>query len=128
MKRNILLTVSCVLIIVGLLAAVSCGSSTPATTPTPGTTTPPPTTQTQANAVTIQNLAFSPATLTVSVGTTVTWTNKDSTTHTVTSNTGLFDSGFLNNGATFSFTFNTKGTFEYHCSIHTTMHGTVTVQ
>ncbi len=78
--------------------------------------------------MTIENLAFSPAALTVPIGTTVIWTNNDATTHTVTSNTGLFDSGSLNNGATFSFTFNTKGTFEYHCTIHTTMHGTITVQ
>ena len=122
MKKAILLTLSCVLIIVGLLAAVSCGSSYQTTT------TPPATTQTQSNAVTIQNFAFTPSNLNVSVGTKVTWTNKDSTTHTVTSDTGAFDSGSVNSGGTFSFTFSTKGTFNYHCSIHTTMHGTITVQ
>jgi plastocyanin len=121
MKRTILLTMSCVLVITGLLAAISCGTSTQ-------TTTQPPGTQTQAAAVTIQNLAFSPSALTVPVGTTVTWTNNDSTAHTVTSKTGLFDSGIMNQGATFSFTFNNKGVFEYHCTIHTTMNGTVTVE
>jgi plastocyanin len=78
--------------------------------------------------VTIENIAFSPSSITVPVGTTVTWTNKDSFSHTVTSDTGLFDSGEMSQGSTFSHTFNDKGTFSYHCTIHTTMHGTVTVQ
>jgi plastocyanin len=121
MKRTILLTLSCMLIITGLLAVVSCSSSSQ-------TTTPPATTPSQSNAVTIQNLSFSPANITVSVGTKVTWTNKDSVTHTVTSDTGLFDSGQLSPGSTFSYTFNNKGVFNYHCTIHATMHGTVTVE
>ena len=122
MKRTIFLTLSCVVIIAGLLGAISCGtsSSTPTSTPTA--------TPTGNATVTIQNLAFSPATLTISVGTTVTWTNNDSTSHTVTSDTGLFDSGQMSQGSHFSHTFNDKGTFAYHCTIHTTMHGTVTVQ
>jgi plastocyanin len=81
------------------------------------------------NTVTIQNFAFSPASITVKKGTSVTWTNKDSTTHTVTetdSQTGP-DSGDLASGKSYSFTFNTVGTFQYHCSIHTDMTGTVTV-
>ncbi len=127
MKRTILLTMSCILIIVGLLAAISCGTSYQSTTPPPTTPTQGPGTP-QTNAVTIQNLAFSPAALTVAVGTTVTWTNNDATTHTVTSKTGLFDSGPLNKGGTFSYTFNSKGVFEYHCTIHPSMNGTVTVQ
>jgi plastocyanin len=69
-----------------------------------------------------------PSTLTVSVGTTVTWTNKDSASHTVTSNDNLFNSGTLANGATFQHTFNQKGTFEYHCSIHTSMTAKVIVE
>ena len=73
------------------------------------------------NAVTISNFAFTPATITVPVGTKVTWTNQDSTDHTVTSDDGLFDSGHIATGATFSFTFTTAGTFPYHCSIHTSM-------
>ena len=80
------------------------------------------------NKVTISNLAFSPLSLTVAVGTTVTWTNKDSVAHTVTSDSGVFNSGNLANGATFSNTFNTAGTFAYHCSIDTNMTGTIIVQ
>ena len=82
---------------------------------------------TLGNTVTIANFAFSPATLTINVGSKVTWTNTDSVTHTVTSNNGVFDSGDLAPNATFSYTFNTAGTFVYHCSIHTYMTGTVIV-
>jgi len=80
------------------------------------------------HSVTIQNLSFQPNALTVSVGTTVTWTNNDSTQHTVTADDGSFDSGVLQEGATFSQTFTAAGTFSYHCNIHSTMTGTITVQ
>jgi plastocyanin len=80
------------------------------------------------NEVWIQGMAFVPATITVAAGTTITWTNKDGIAHTVTSNTGVFDSGSVADNGTFSFQFNNVGTFEYHCSIHTSMTGTVTVQ
>jgi len=72
-------------------------------------------------AVTIQSNTFNPDSLTIKVGETVTWTNKDSYAHTVTSDNGVFDSGNIASGATFSFTFNTEGTYSYHCSIHTSM-------
>lgn len=80
-----------------------------------------------ANEVFIQGSAFSPATITVTAGTKVTWTNKDGMAHTVTSNTGLFNSGNMNNNAVFSFTFATAGTYHYHCAIHPGMTGTVVV-
>jgi len=85
------------------------------------------------NEVWLQGMAFNPSAITVSAGTTIKWTNKDNITHTVTSGTpgspdGVFDSGNIGNGATFSFTFNTKGTFQYYCSIHQSMRGTVVVQ
>jgi plastocyanin len=73
-------------------------------------------------------LAFSPASVTVKVGETVTWTNKDSTTHTVTADKGEFSSDPLSKGTTFTATFTTAGTYTYHCSIHPTMTGTVIVQ
>jgi len=81
-----------------------------------------------AQAVSIQNFAFNPATLTVPVGTTVTWTNNDSTAHTVTADDGSFKSGNVDPGATFSFTFSTAGTFNYHCEIHPNMTASITVQ
>jgi plastocyanin len=87
-----------------------------------------------ANEVWMQSLAFNPAAKTISVGTTITWTNKDNTTHTVTSGVpgapdGMFNSGNLNNGGTFSFKFGTAGTFKYYCTIHgVMMTATMTVQ
>jgi plastocyanin len=80
------------------------------------------------NEVFIQGSAFDPSTITVSAGTTITWTNKDGMTHTVTSNTGLFDSGSISNNGTYSHTFNAAGTFPYKCTIHTTMTASVIVK
>jgi len=99
-------------------------AATPATSPASQTPSQP---ATGANAVDIKNFAFSPSTLTVKKGDSVTWTNNDSTTHTVTSS-GNFDSGQLAPGKTFSHTFSEAGTFSYGCSIHPSMKGTVTVQ
>jgi len=137
----LLMALSLVLVLTG------CSTTTPAATPTPtpiasptpaATLTPTPiasptltpiTTPTPAHDnVDISGFAFVPSTLTVSVGTTVTWTNNDSVSHTVTSNDNLFESGNLAKGATFSHTFNQKGTFNYHCSIHPSMTGKIIVE
>ena len=80
-----------------------------------------------ANAVNIDNFAFTPASLTVPVGTTVTWTNKDEEPHTVASGDGSFHSPGMGAGATYSFTFTKAGNFDYICSIHPFMHATVVV-
>ncbi|RUP03225.1 MAG: amidase [Mycobacterium sp.] len=77
--------------------------------------------------VSIDNFAFAPATLTVRAGDTVTWTNRDEEPHTVAANDGSFHSPGMGTGATFSRTFATPGTFDYVCSIHPMMHGTVVV-
>ena len=77
--------------------------------------------------VTLSNFAFSPATVTIPVGAAVIWTNKDSTTHTITSDDSLFESGNLSPGKTFSFTFRQTGTYNYHCSIHPSMTGKIVV-
>ena len=66
--------------------------------------------------------------LVIGVNNTVTWTNQDYTIHTVTSNVGLFSSGLLNHGDTWSYTFTTSGTFPYHCAIHPYMVGTIIVE
>jgi VCBS repeat-containing protein len=73
-------------------------------------------------------MVFDPLTITVNTGTTITWTNKDVYGHTVTSDTGLFDSGTIDASGTFSYTFNTAGTFPYHCKVESTMTGTVVVK
>jgi len=79
------------------------------------------------NAVLIRDFAFSPATLTVPVGTTVTWTNQDQDPHTVTAPGGAFKSPTLNTGDTFRFTFTTPGRYDYLCTIHPFMTATVVV-
>jgi plastocyanin len=80
------------------------------------------------NTVSIAGMAFSPASITTTTGTTVTWTNNDNMAHTVTANDNSFDSGSISAGGTFSKTFSTVGSFAYHCSIHPSMTGTVVVK
>ncbi len=72
---------------------------------------------------------FKPKSVTIAVGTSVTWTNTTTVAHTVTSDDGkTFSSGIINPGATFSFKFTKKGTFGYHCSIHPFMTATIIVK
>jgi len=77
--------------------------------------------------VNIDDFAFVPATLTVHAGSTVTWTNHDEEPHTVAASDGTFHSPGMGTGATFSHAFAAAGTFDYVCSIHPMMHGTVVV-
>lgn len=89
--------------------------------------------QPAANEIFMQNMSFTPADLTITVGTTIKWNNKDGTAHTVTTGTpespsGLFDSGNIIPNGDFSFTFNKAGTYKYFCKIHPTMQGTITVK
>lgn len=78
-------------------------------------------------AVTVKGFAFNPASIQVTVGDSITWTNQDSAPHTVTADGGAFDKPLAANGGTATITFNTAGTFPYHCTIHPNMHGTVVV-
>lgn len=80
-----------------------------------------------AAAVTIKGYAFAPAPLRVKKGTTVTWTNEDSVSHTVTFDVGSVSSDLLATGGTYSYTFNDVGTFAYHCRPHPYMKGSVEV-
>lgn len=99
-------------------------TETAVATATPATTVP----STNMASVNISNFNFVPQTVAVTNGTTVTWTNGDTVAHTVTSVTGVFDSGPISPGATWSYTFNQTGSFEYSCTIHPSIpHGTVTV-
>lgn len=77
--------------------------------------------------VSISGFAFNPATITISVGTEVTWTNEDAEIHTVTS-AGNFDSGSMAQGDMFSHTFDQPGTFDYICTPHPYMEGQVIVE
>lgn len=87
----------------------------------------PPAAPSGRDAVSIDGFAFVPTTLTVTAGSTVTWTNQDDDPHTVVAGGGAFRSQALGNGGVFSFTFPAAGTFDYVCSIHPFMHGTVVV-
>ena len=78
--------------------------------------------------VKIDNFTFGPADLTVSVGTTVTWTNRDDIPHTVVSTEQKFKSPVLDTGEQFSHRFDTPGTYKYFCSIHPKMTGQIVVE
>jgi plastocyanin len=99
----------------------------PSSTQAPATTQPPSTTTTRPADILIQNFTFQPPALHVAVGATVTVKNTDGATHTWTDDSGGFDSGNLNQNQTFSHTYSAAGTFTYHCNIHRSMTGTVTV-
>jgi plastocyanin len=79
------------------------------------------------NSVSISVSTYKPATITVAPGTTVTWTNDDPVVHTVTADDGSWDSGNLSQSQTFTKTFETAGTYTYHCTVHPWMVGTVIV-
>lgn len=79
------------------------------------------------DAVSIKNFAFVPATITVKVGSTVSWTNADVDPHTVVDHGGTFQSPTLNTGDTYHHMFTAPGRYEYLCSIHPFMTATVVV-
>jgi plastocyanin len=89
-----------------------------------GDNNPPPA---SGNKVSIAGMSFSASSVTVTKGTTVTWTNNDNVAHTVTADDNSFDSGNIAAGATYSHTFGATGTVNYHCTIHTSMKGSVVV-
>src|SRR5439155_436971 len=106
--------------LIALVLVSACGAAVTPASPTPTATT--------GASVTYQGFKATPLTLEIAKGTTVTWTNKDNTTHTITSGTnrqpdGKFDSGDTAQNETCSFTFKDAGTFEYFCSKHTSMVG-----
>lgn len=78
--------------------------------------------------VTIKNMAFSPANLTISAGDTVTWVNEDSSRHSAWEDgSNAFDTGLLARGESASLTFNGAGSFSYRCRPHSRMRGTITI-
>ncbi len=103
------------------------------TMPPSNQTTPPAGGGTQSPSVnqivvTMKNIAFNPQDVTINTGETIVWENDDNVDHHVVSNTGVFDSGVMTPGSSYSFTFSTAGTYAYHCSIHPSMTGTITVK
>ncbi len=122
-KARLVLVMLLTSVLVISLATLSCGGgSKKSETPTPGTP------QAQQASVKIQDFEFAPSKVTIKVGGTVTWTNDGPSAHTVTADDGSFDSGQLQKGKTFSQTFDSTGTFSYHCSIHPSMKAQVIVE
>jgi plastocyanin len=78
-------------------------------------------------AVTIKGFAFTPPTISAKVGETITWTNQDAASHTVTLDDKSVDSGNIATNATYSHAFTAAGSFPYHCQIHPQMKGTITI-
>lgn len=117
-------------------------AATPQAIPAMTTTPTPPVTATLLNetkvSVTIRDFAFRPRIVTVSVGTTVTWTNEDPMPHQVIDDPGgtgfnpglgdIFESGPLGTGESYSFTFTSAGLFPYRCALHPAMEGQVIVK
>jgi plastocyanin len=114
-----------------LVGVAACGSgySSPTTPSTGGTNNQGGTPVSVTSGAEFKTTnAYAPNPVTISTGGTVTWTNNDNTTHTSTGNDGSWSSGNIAPGSSFSHTFNAAGTFQYHCSLHPGMVGTVTVQ
>jgi plastocyanin len=105
--------------------ALSAGETTPAVAKSATGTTV--TAAAASTGVTIKDFKFGPASASVHVGDTITWTNQDIAPHTATANDGSFDTGNLDQGKSGSHTFTTAGTFPYICKIHPSMKGTVVV-
>lgn len=85
-------------------------------------------TTTNPNEIVIENFSFEPATLTVKVGTTVTWVNRDDEPHTATATDKRFNSKTLDNGDRFSQEFNAPGVYNYYCALHPKMTGKIIVK
>ena len=111
---------------IALFAACDSNNPVPPAVPAPGQTVAAVSIPT--NAATLGNRAFAPAELNVTAGTTVTWTNTDTVTHTSSSDAQGWDSGAIAPGGQFSFAFPAAGTFPYHCAIHPGMVGRVVVR
>src|SRR5215467_2584375 len=79
-------------------------------------------------AVLVKNFTFSPATLHIRNGSTVTWKNLDGEPHAIASDSGLFRSGALDEGDSFQFTFDKPGTYPFFCSVHPHMRGVIVVE
>ena len=121
------------LILIAAISVALAGCTAYPQPPGPGTTTATPVPG--GNTVTIQNFAFSPPTMTVSQGTTVTWVNQDSAAHQIINDASgsnaegaIFKSPIIPQGASYSFMFTIPGTYPYHCTIHPSMKGTITVR
>ena len=109
-------------------AATSNPASTTSRPASSTSSTQPEAKPVEGDSVEVQDFSFHPEKLLVSVGTTVTWTNKDPATHTASADDGLFDTKSMQPGTSHTFTFERAGTFAYHCNIHPTMTAAIIVR
>lgn len=134
MKRLSAGLIVAILVIIAIVAAVAHKSSTPASNSNSQSSSSSQNSSDNTRAagtVDIRNMMFTPSQITVQKGQSVTWTNNDSMTHTVVddlSNVGGPASGDIAPGQSYTFTFNKTGSFQYHCSIHPSMRGTIVVK
>jgi len=119
MKRNSLWVASCTASVIIAIVLPVWGSPSVAANDQPSAA---------SAAVKIDNFVFGPQTLTVPVGTTVTWTNKDDIPHTTVSTDGVFKSKVMDTDEQFSYKFTKAGTYSYYCSVHPKMTGKVVMQ
>lgn len=116
--KNLIIAIVVIVVVAGIVILMRQSYS--------GTTQMPPVSSGQPNAVNIENFSFNPGMLTVKAGTTVVWTNNDSVSHTIKSDS--FNSQPLSKGQTFEFKFNNKETYDYSCGIHSSMKGKIIVE
>ncbi|MDT5116407.1 MAG: hypothetical protein QOE30_2146 [Mycobacterium sp.] len=124
------LVLACVFlaVVAAISACSSSKNSQPATTQSASSAQSGTSAAAGGTAVSVANFSFSPGTLTVPAGSTVTWTFKDSTDHNVTADDKSFASKNSSSGATYSFHFTKAGTYSYMCTIHPFMTAKVVVQ
>jgi plastocyanin len=135
-KGNLMVWVAVVVVVLivgGFFLLRGKNRSTPSASPSSLSTMPSPKDNppNSGTTVTIKNFAFGPASLTVNKGDTVTWTNEDSAEHQIASDSGdavSFSGPAMPQGQSFSFKFDSTGTFPYHCVIHPSMKGMITVK
>jgi len=122
------------IVAIALIAAAFYFFNSPAQAPVPAAQEQAQTTPTSATtdqtgttvAISISNFSFDPSVLNFKKGDTVTWTNNDAVPHQIAS--ASFTGPVINKGQTYSFTFDSMGTFDYHCAIHPSMKGTIIVK
>ena len=122
MKKHLILV-----LVVAAGATVMIAGCTSSSNTSPSSANNAVTSTASQNAVAIKNYVFTPSTLTIQKGASVTWTNYDSVQHNVVSNSSAFSSPLLNKGDTYTHQFNNTGSFSYICSIHPYMKGTIVV-
>jgi plastocyanin len=130
-KAGVWITVIIIAIVIvgGYFLFLSPGTTTNTSSTNNNTNTNVPSPTAPQKAITILDFTFIPTVVTIDKGTTVTWTNQDTVAHTVTSDSGTeLASDSLAKGQSYSHTFNTPGTYDYHCSTHLGMKGRIIVQ